>query len=319
VAICQLLEIEVFCRIIVNVLAFLMLASVVMALAFPQYGTHQLEDGVESGHAGLWRGVFIHKNQLGAAASVSVFVFLCFPRFMSSSVVFRAVCIAAAIACLIFAQSAGSWVALCVLLLYYGLIRAVPASGNILLLVVFCVGGLAFMAFSFFSADLVAIVGRDVTLTGRTDIWRIVLDAILERPVFGFGYYAATANFIKPLLVAAVGSAAVDAHNGYLDIMLGTGTVGLITLLLCVSAVTRVGIGRAKTSNKCTRDCFMLLVSFSIASLFNSFFEVGAISGVQSLLGALMFLSLTAIPSYLQLDPGKTRSGGVSAVRQLTR
>jgi len=311
-AICQLLDIEVLCKLIVRVLVFLMLASVVMAVAFPRYGTHLIEDGIEGGHAGLWRGVFIHKNQLGAAASVSVFVFLVFPRFISTSLSFRLICIAAATACLIFAQSAGSLVALCVLLVFYCLIRALPVSGNILVLIVFGVSALAFAAFEFFSADFVAMVGRDVTLTGRTEIWRIVLNAIWQNPFLGYGYDAATANFIKPLLIGQVGPAAVDAHNGYLDVMLGTGFLGLTILLYCISSVTRDGITRAKISVESKSDCFLLLVSFPMLSLFFSFFEVAALSSVQGLLGALTFLSLTAIPLYLRLDLRGYRSSAVS-------
>ena len=43
-AVCQVLDIGVFCKIIVKLLAFLVLASVVMAVAFPKYGLHQLDD-----------------------------------------------------------------------------------------------------------------------------------------------------------------------------------------------------------------------------------------------------------------------------------
>lgn len=306
-AICQILDMGVFCKIMVKVLVFLILASVVMAVAFPKYGTHQLDDSLEAVHYGLWRGVFRHKNHLGAAASTSVFIFLFFRRLMSASFGFRVMCIVAAIACLIFAQSAGSWVAVLVLLVYYYLIRAVRVSGNILVLIVFCVGALAFAAFFFFSEDLVAIIGRDATLTGRTDIWRIVLEAAWQKPLLGFGYYAATEDFLRPLLVGEVGSAAVDSHNGYLDVLIGIGIIGLALLVFCILSVLARGIGRVKTSSGSERDCFMLLLIFPISSLFFSFFEV-ALSGVQSVIGALTFLSLTAIPLYLRPDRGNYQS-----------
>ncbi len=307
-AICQVLDIAVFCKIIVKVLVFLILASVVMAVAFPEYGTHQGGDSLEGIHdGGLWRGVFKHKNHLGAAASTSAFIFLFSRRLIYASFGFRLMCIVAAITCVMFAQSAGSWVAMCVLLVYYYLIRSAPISGSILVLIVFGVSVLASAAFLAFSEDLVAVLGRDMTLTGRTDIWPIVLDAVWQKPLLGFGYYAATADFMRPLLVAWVGSAAVDAHNGYLDVLLGTGIVGLVSLLFCISSVLVRGIGRVKTSAGLERDCFMLLLFFPISSLFFSFFEA-YLSGVQSVLGALTFLSLTAIPLYLRLDRGNYQS-----------
>jgi exopolysaccharide production protein ExoQ len=307
-AVCQVLDIGVFCKAIVKVLVFLVLASVVMAVAFPRFGTHQVNDAVRDLHVDLWRGVFGHKNHLGAAASISVFIFLFFPRLMGPSIGFRVICIVAAIACLIFAQSAGSLVALCMLLVYYWLIRAAPVSRNTLMLILFAVSALALTAFSFFSEDLVALVGRDATFTGRTQIWRVVLDAIWQKPLLGFGYYAATSDFIMPLLVAEVGPAAVDAHNGFLDVMLGTGIVGLVLLVCCILSVIVAGIGRVKTSAGPEMDFFMLLVSFPIMSLFVSFFEVEAISGVQGVLGALTFLSLTAVPLYLRPYRGNYQS-----------
>ncbi|KRR10477.1 hypothetical protein CQ12_10495 [Bradyrhizobium jicamae] len=301
-AVCQVLDIGTFCKIIVKLLVFLMLASVVMAVAFPNYGIHQVSDSIhQDDHVGRWRGVFAHKNQLGAAASISVFTFLFLPRLINASVGFRVICIGSAIVCLISAQSAGSWIALCMLLVYYWLIGGVHASRSTLLLIVFGVSAFAFTAFSFFGEDLVALVGRDATFSGRTYIWHIVFDAVWQKPLLGYGYYAATVDFIRPLLVGAMGQAAVDAHNGYLDVLLGTGIVGLALLLFCISSVIVIGIGRVKTSAT-ERDFFMLLVSFPILGLLSSFFEVAAMSGVQDPLGALTFLSLTAVPLYLRLD-----------------
>ena len=319
-AVCQLLDIGVFCNIIVKLFAFIILASVVMAIALPNYGIHQLDDGVADVHDGEWRGVFGHKNQLGPAASVVVFIFLFFPRLINASVGFRVMCIVAAVACLIFAHSAGSWLSLGMLVGYYFLIRTVPVSRNFLALIVFGVSALAFTAFYFFGEDLVAIVGRDATFTGRTDIWRIVLDAVWQKPLFGFGYAAATDDFIRPLLIAQLGSAAVDAHNGYLDVMLGIGIAGLAVLVFLMLSVIIRGIGRVKMSAGREADCFMLLLSFPILSLLASFFEAEPISGVQGVLGSLNYLSLTAVPLYLRLERGNYQSPTSAAhTRSVTR
>jgi O-antigen ligase len=281
---------------------FLMLASVAMAVVFPQYGVHQLDDVAADFHVGEWRGVFNHKNLLGGAAAVSILSFLIVGRFVVASLGLRLMGIVAAIACLIFAHSAGSLVALCVVLAIYYLTRAVRVSGNILLLMLFVAVVLATTTFFFFGEDFTAVVGRDATLTGRTAIWPVVLHAILQKPLLGFGYVAASIDFIRPIL-------AVDSHNGYLDVLLGTGTVGLAVLLFCILSVIRRGIDRVKLSAGPERDCFMLLVSFPIFGLFHSFVEVASMAGVQQdVLGALNFLSLTAIPIYLQQRLGNYRS-----------
>lgn len=303
-AVCQVLDIDVFCKIIIKVLAFLILASVVMALALPKYGIHQVNDELGDVHIGTWRGVFVHKNQLGPVAAIVLFIFLFYSRLISASVGFRAMCIVAAAACLIFAHSSGSWVALGMLMVYYFLIRTVPVSPNFLVLIVFGVSALAFVSFSSFGDDVVGLVGRDMTFTGRTEIWRIVLDAIWQRPLLGYGFAAAT-DFIRPLLVAQLGSAAVDPHNGYLEVLLATGMVGLGGLVFCIGSVIIRGIGRVKMSTGREADCFMLLLSFPILSSVNAIFEAGPISGVEGTLGALTYLSLTAVPLYLGLERGK--------------
>lgn len=303
-AICHVLSIEVVCKLIIKILAFLILASAVTAIVFPKYGTHQVVDAFEGVHAGQWRGVFGHKNHLGATSVTGLFAFVFFRRLTDASLGFRLVCIVAAITCLIFAKSAGSWVATCVMLLYYWLIRAVPASGSFLLLVILGVSALASTAFMVFGADLVAVVGRDATLTGRTEIWPIVLDAVWQKPLLGFGYYAATIDFMGPILDASLGIR--YSHNGYLDVLLGTGIVGFVSLLFCVFSVLVAGIGRLKSSAGSEAECFMLLLSFLILSLFFSFFEA-PIAGNEGTLGALTFLSLTTIPLYLRRDRGNCR------------
>jgi O-antigen ligase len=306
-AICQVLDISVFCKVIARVLVFLILASVVMAVAFPEYGTHQLTNISEGIHDGMWRGVFIHKNILGAAACVSVFIFLLCGRLMEASLAFRLTCIVAAIACLMFAQSAGSWVATCVLLVYLYLIRSVPVSGSVLLLIIVGVGALALGAVLSFGDDLLAILGRDATFTGRTDIWPVVLDAVSQKPLLGFGYFAATSDFMGPLLTQKLGAA--NAHNGYLDVLLGTGAVGLVSLTFWILSVLVTGVDRVKTCSGLERDWLVLFLFFPITSLVFSVFEAFPLKDVQNVLGALTFLSLTVIPLYLRGEHAASRIG----------
>jgi O-antigen ligase len=128
-----------------------------------------------------------------------------------------------------------------------------------------------------------------------------VLDAVWQKPLLGFGYYAATLDFMGPILDASVGNP--YSHNGYLDVLLGTGIVGLVSLLCCIFSVLVTGIGRVKTSGGSDAECFMLLLTFLILSLFFSFFEA-PIAANEGTLGALTFLSLTAIPLYFRLDRG---------------
>jgi exopolysaccharide production protein ExoQ len=303
-AICSVLDIDVYCNAVIKVLIFLILSSVVMAIAFPKYGTHQVGDVFEDIRVGVWRGVFVHKNGLGEAAALSVFTFFCFRRLLAAPVALWVTYMAAAIACLVFASSAGAFVTVGALLLCYWLVRATAGQTTLpfLVLLIIATTLIFCMVFHFFSDDLVGLVGRDMTFSGRTDIWSIGLNAARQRPILGFGYSAQTIDPLKPLVAMKV-----NVHNGYLNVLIVTGIVGLVSLLTWFLIVITRGIHRPNTSTSCERDYFMLLAFFPIGSLFFSFVEV-VMDDPRTLAGALTFSSLTAIPCYLRaslISPGR--------------
>jgi exopolysaccharide production protein ExoQ len=304
-AICSVLEIDVYCNVVIKVLIFLILSSVVMAIVFPKYGTHQVGDIFADIRVGVWRGVFVHKNGLGEAACLSVFTFLCFRRLLGAPLALWVIYITAAIACLVFANSAGAFFTLCALLLYYWLVRATAGQAVVLALLIIAATLILYMVFYFFADDLVELVGRDMTFTGRTDIWSVALDAAWQRPILGFGYFAGTIDPLKPLL--ALGMKDTNVHNGYLNALIYTGIVGLVSLAMWFFIVIVRGIHRANTSTSFERDYFMLLVFFLVGTLFLSFVEV-VLDDPRTLIGALTFSSLTAIPCYLRaslISPGR--------------
>jgi O-antigen ligase len=83
---------------------------------------------------------------------------------------------------------------------------------------------------------LVQGLGKDPTISGRTQIWGAVLDSIWDRPWFGFGRSA----FWQPGSVYAlragerVGHLYVPphGHNGLLDLLLDVGFVGVFLFLV---------------------------------------------------------------------------------------
>ena len=84
-------------------------------------------------------------------------------------------------------------------------------------------------------------LGRDPTLTGRTEVWAFVRALIDQRPLYGYGYEAIfERQDIKDQLFNYVGWPAPNAHNGYLELWLGTGLIGLtLTLAFLVPATVR--------------------------------------------------------------------------------
>jgi hypothetical protein len=73
------------------------------------------------------------------------------------------------------------------------------------------------------------VLGKDPTLTGRTDIWTSLLRAVDERPLQGYGYAAFWADKLGPAWFVRrdIGWVATTAHNGWLDLLLQLGWTGV--------------------------------------------------------------------------------------------
>jgi O-antigen ligase len=67
---------------------------------------------------------------------------------------------------------------------------------------------------------------RDETLTGRTDIWRAVLDAASHNPLLGVGYGGFWG--LDNMITSRYG--VNQSHNGYLGVYLELGIAGIILL-----------------------------------------------------------------------------------------
>jgi len=79
----------------------------------------------------------------------------------------------------------------------------------------------------------VGTLGRDETFTGRTGIWGGLIPDVERNPVLGVGLL----SFWTPerVLVHDIG----EAHNGYLDMLLQLGAVGLILVCYYVISICR--------------------------------------------------------------------------------
>jgi exopolysaccharide production protein ExoQ len=75
-------------------------------------------------------------------------------------------------------------------------------------------------------------------LTGRTKIWPVVRDVIATRPWLGQGWGAVWGQTPLHLQInRSVGFAVPHSHNGYLDVQLQVGAVGLALLILVLLLV----------------------------------------------------------------------------------
>jgi len=105
----------------------------------------------------------------------------------------------------------------------------VPASIAIMI-----AGMIFYLWFTENSAIIFASINKDPSLTGRTDIWILLIEIALRRPWLGYGYDAFWLEFDGPS--AEVWYAASwhppHAHNGFIDLWLTLGLVGLLLFIL---------------------------------------------------------------------------------------
>ena len=98
------------------------------------------------------------------------------------------------------------------------LVRYRPPLGLIALLGLVIAG-----LFAAFYSELLGLMGKSVTMSGRSDIWVEYSGHIRNHPLIGHGYGSAETNATIYLQV--------EAHNGFIQITYYTGVVGLALFL----------------------------------------------------------------------------------------
>lgn len=211
----------------------LLISSILFAIGIPQYG---LMSGV---HEGALRGVFTHKNQFGAFMSpCGVIFFLNALRGEKHSWVNWGLLILSC-ATMVMSRSTtalGTFGIMLVLCVIYRILRWRYEVMISAVLAVVIIGFISLILIAGYigSDSILSSVGKDTTLSGRTDIWRYVWDQIQLRPWLGYGLAAFWNGFDGPsgYIQLAMRIGVIYAHNGFLDIWLSIGIVGLSVFLL---------------------------------------------------------------------------------------
>jgi exopolysaccharide production protein ExoQ len=218
-------------------------ASIVFALALPQYGLDQM-----GGHAAAWKGIFSAKNYLGNLALFFLTVAVSYrarTRFLRSVRVSQILFCLTAIA---FSRAATAYMLTAIYLAYLVFVRSLHRFRkkdyfvvSFLLLVAFSAAAAVIVVWPAF---LFTLLGKDVTLTGRTGIWSAVLDSISKRPLLGYGYQAFWLGLEGESyrVILAVSWVLAQAQNGFLDVALEMGIAGLTIVLLVFGFAFRDGV-----------------------------------------------------------------------------
>ncbi len=201
-----------------------------------------------------FNGVFNNKNPLGRHAVVHIVVALFAWRSRVANVAVAALSILAAAFLLVGSQSMTSVVALGGTLASVAIFASFRARRTLPGVVMATTIALGTFSLGYATANLGLItefLGKDITLTGRTDIWTNVLPVGLDRPLLGWGLDAVFVGYFGPLHEAyiAAGWEASHAHNALIQSFMELGFVGLAVYLWIywVAFVRGIAVARSST------------------------------------------------------------------------
>jgi exopolysaccharide production protein ExoQ len=176
---------------------------------------------------GLLQGVFTHKNILGQVMAAGVLASFHGMRVGGGHRRSCAVMIIMFVGLAFAARSATSLMTIlffCAVEIFLALTR----RNLIALIMLVSVAIPAFIVFVLSPDLILGFLGKDATLTGRTDLWEFVKICISQRPLLGWGFSA----FWLPTNPAAneismnLGWSVPQAHNGLFELLLEVGGVG---------------------------------------------------------------------------------------------
>jgi exopolysaccharide production protein ExoQ len=138
------------------------------------------------------------------------------------------------------------------------------------LLVAMALATASFALFFDTGGGLVKTLGRDPSLTGRTEVWSDVL-GMTGNPVFGTGFESFWLGARLEKLWSKHWWHPNEAHNGYLEVFLNLGWMGVILLAVVIMTGYRNAIGMFRSNP----EAGTLGLAYFVVELIYSFTEAG--------------------------------------------
>lgn len=225
---------------------FIAIFSSLLMVAFkPDWGI------MSSVHQAAWQGVFVHKNSLGKVSvfGLSFFGMLWLFSRRRRDRIFWAGAFVMGVVTLVGSRSVTALVVVSTLALGAMLLRVGRPwrrAWPVFLLLILLVGSCVVLWVVQNREILVDAVGRDASLTGRVPLWEVLIPMGLETPL-GYGYGAFWLGLKGPSAEVwhELGWAVPNAHNGFLELWLNLGWVGLILGVILLGRIFTANMGPA--------------------------------------------------------------------------
>lgn len=235
------------------------------------------------GLEGDWRGVFSHKNYMGAiiayGASIIALSFFVYPQRRAR--IMMTVLFVLSVILIVLSRSATGLILFVLLLGLLFFCLALYKWGDVIkpvhyigfAVIVLMIGLLIFANLN----TIMGLLGRDTGLTGRVPLWVYLWDKTQRKNIW-LGYGLGTIWYSEDFRVQAGNDLGwsfqvVNGHNGFVDILLYLGVVGLgLFILLVFQAIWRAVSSARKRISLYSFWTLLTLAYVILANLTISFF-----------------------------------------------
>lgn len=260
------------------------LLSLFVALVLPSYGVMGMGyflNVQEVGHKESWKGIYGHKNTLGQIMSLGALVFLLLSQSSGRYKWITWVGFGLSVSLILMSTSKTALVVCLAMIALIPLYRVLQWNSTfaVYFFISLILVGIGLVIFLLNNLEtILTALGRDTKLSGRTLLWAVLLNKIWERPWLGYGYggFWLGLNGESAEVSRIVGWDVAHAHNGFLDLWLNIGLLGLTIFLFSylkkfVQAVTYARYNRnAEGIWPLAYLIFLLLVNISESTIISN-------------------------------------------------
>jgi len=203
------------------------LSSIAVVLFWPQFGLdHQL-------HEGAWQGLFTQKNVCAESTLFMLTPALALQGSGRYGQLLQGSYILLCLLVIFMTQSRTGWAITLLYFAFTGGLRLLgrferkqmlPLAGSLFA----AIAGVVVLAVEYPSL-IFSLVSRSDSFSGRAQIWSAISASILRRPLGGYGFDAfwSLTQGEASRVFASVGWVVTSAHNGFLNVGLELGFIGL--------------------------------------------------------------------------------------------
>ncbi len=234
-------------RLLMHTALFMAVGSLVMVFAFPAIGVHQYDN------AGLWRGLWYEKNQMGAVMVIGATAAAACLASPDPRRLLPALALILSSGLVLATQSKTSLLCLMVALGliggFWSLRRGGAAFSVIAIWCAVVLTGFGIWVWDTHSVAVLEALGKDPSLTGRTEIWDALMRKVADRPWTGYGYGAFWGRIGESVPADWVrketGWIVPSAHNGWIDLLVELGWPGAVLVGVLIAGTALIAVLRS--------------------------------------------------------------------------